>query len=61
MWPLIGGFARLIIAVGGGWLALTLTGSLTAVFVMLGVALAAYGAIVGIAIWSGVWFRKRSG
>src|SRR5271165_791282 len=58
MWPLIGGFARLVIAVGGGWLALAATGSLTAVFVMLGVALAAYGAIVGIAIWSGVWFRS---
>jgi hypothetical protein len=32
----------------------------TLVFAMLGVALATYGAIVGIAIWSGVWFRKRS-
>lgn len=58
MWPLLGGFARLVIAVGGGWLALTLTGSLTAVFVMLGTALAAYGAIVGIAVRSGVWFGK---
>ncbi len=58
MWPLLGGFARLIIAVGGGWLALALTGSLPFVFVMLGAALAAYGAIVGIAVHSGVWFRK---
>jgi Na+-driven multidrug efflux pump len=58
MWPLLGGFARLVIAVGGGWLALVLTGSLPFVFVMLGVALAAYGAIVGIAVHSGVWFRK---
>src|SRR5271166_3466774 len=58
MWPLTGGFARLIIAVGGGWLALALTGSLTAVFVMLGVALAAYGTILGIAVRSGVWFGK---
>lgn len=58
MWPLLGGFARLVIAVGGGWLALALTGSLPFVFVMLGAALAAYGAIVGIAVHSGVWFRK---
>jgi len=58
MWPLLGGFARLVIAVGGGWLALALTGSLPLVFVMLGAALAAYGAIVGIAVRSGVWFRK---
>ena len=58
MWPLLGGFARLVIAVGGGWLALAMTGSLPFVFVMLGVALAAYGAIVGIAVHSGVWFTK---
>jgi hypothetical protein len=25
---------------------------------MLGAALAVYGAIVGVAIWSGVWFRN---
>jgi putative MATE family efflux protein len=57
LWPLMGGFVRLVIAVGGGWLVLTATGSLTLVFAMLGAALATYGAIVGIAIWSGVWFR----
>ncbi len=45
---------------GRRWLALKATGSLTLVFVMLGAALAIYGAIVGIAIWSGVWFRKSS-
>jgi putative MATE family efflux protein len=59
LWPLLGGFARLVIAVGGGWLALALTGSLPFVFVMLGVALAAYGVIVGIAVRSGVWFRTE--
>ena len=57
LWPLFAGFARLVIAVGGGWLALKATGSLTLVFGMLGAALATYGAMVGIAIWSGVWFR----
>src|SRR5271155_2327802 len=58
MWPLFAGFARLVIAVGGGWLVLTATGSVTLVFAMLGAALAIYGAIVGVAIWSGVWFRN---
>ena len=58
MWPLFAGFARLVIAVGGGWLVLRATGSVTLVFAMLGAALAAYGAIVGVAIWSGVWFRN---
>ena len=58
MWPLLGGFVRLVVALGGGWLALKATGSVTFVFAILGAALAIYGAIVGIAIWSGVWFRK---
>ena len=58
LWPLLAGLLRLVIAVVGGGLALKATGSLTLVFVMLGAALAIYGAIVGIAIWSGVWFRK---
>jgi putative MATE family efflux protein len=60
LWPLLAGFARLVIAVGGGWLALTMTGSLSLAFVMLGVALAAYGVIVGIAVRSGVWFRTSA-
>jgi Na+-driven multidrug efflux pump len=58
LWPLLAGFARLIIAVGGGWLMLTLIGSLSLVFVMLSVALAVYGLIIGTAILSGVWFRN---
>jgi putative MATE family efflux protein len=58
MWPLIGGVVRLVVAGGGGALALRLTGSLTAVFAMLGVALAIYGLVVAIAIASGAWFRK---
>ena len=58
LWPLFAGFARLVIAIGGGWLVLTATGSVSLIFAMLGLALAVYGVIVGIAIWSGVWFRN---
>ena len=58
LWPLLAGFARLVIAVGGGWVVLTLTGSLSLVFVMLSIALTVYGVIVGTAILSGVWFRN---
>ncbi len=57
LWPLLGGFARLAIAVGGGWIAYRLTGSLTAIFAMLAAGLAAYGIIVALAVKSGVWFR----
>ncbi len=56
-WPLLAGFIRLVIAVGGGWAVLTVTGSLTWTFATLGVALVAYGATLVSAITSGVWFR----
>ena len=58
-WPLIGGMVRLLVAVGGGWLVLTLTGSLGWAFAALALALLAYGAIVAGAVASGVWFRRR--
>lgn len=58
MWPLVGGIVRLVVAAGGGALALMLTGSLTAVFAMLGLALVIYGLVVASAVASGVWFRK---
>ena len=32
LWPLLAGLLRMVLAVGGGWLALRLTGSLTWVF-----------------------------
>jgi putative MATE family efflux protein len=62
-WPLIAGMLRLVLAVGGGYLALKLTGSLTALFALLGLALAAYGGVVAMAVGSGAWFgapRLRS-
>jgi Na+-driven multidrug efflux pump len=61
IWPLLGGTARLLIAVGGGYLALAATGSLASVFVMLAAALLAYGLIVATAVKSGVWFRGGAG
>jgi putative MATE family efflux protein len=56
LWPLLGGFVRLVVAVGGGALALHLTGSLHAVFAALAIGLVAYGLIVVVAIGRGVWF-----
>lgn len=57
-WPLLGGLVRLVVAVGGGWLVLSLTGSLAWTFAALALALVAYGVIVAGAIASGVWFRR---
>jgi putative MATE family efflux protein len=56
-WPLAGGMLRLLVAVGGGWLALHLTGSLLALFGALALGLVAYGVTVATAIARGVWFR----
>jgi len=58
-WPLLGGLFRMVIAVAGGWLVLTLTGSLAWAFAALALALVVYGATVGAAIASGIWFRAR--
>jgi putative MATE family efflux protein len=57
--PLIAGVSRLVIAVGGGWLALSFTGSLTLVFVALGVGLAVLGLLIAGAVRAGVWFNSH--
>lgn len=58
-WPLISGLLRLVISIGGGWLALRLTGSVTWLFVALTVGLAVYATTMLTAVASGVWFRPR--
>src|SRR5207237_2945109 len=55
-WPLLGGLLRVVIAIGGGWLALHLTGSLGWVFAALSMALVIYGVTLTTAIASGAWF-----
>jgi putative MATE family efflux protein len=57
LWPFLANMVRLIIAAGGGYLALRWTGDLTAVFIALAVALAAFGLINAAAVASGVWFK----
>jgi len=59
LWPLLGNMARLIIAAGGGWLALRWTGNLTEVFIALSVALATFGLINAAAVASGAWFTRE--
>lgn len=56
-WPLVGGFLRVVIALGGGWLILTLTGSLYWLFVALTIALVIYGLTIFTAVRLGLWFR----
>ena len=54
-WPFIANFTRLVIAGGGGWLALRLTGDMSYVFVALGAAQAAFGLINAAAVAGGAW------
>ena len=58
-WPLLAGLVRMVIAVAGGWAALTATGSLTWVFGILALALVIYGTMLASAVASGVWFPSR--
>jgi putative MATE family efflux protein len=56
-WPLCAGFLRMLVAIGGGWLALRLTGSLYWLFAALALGLFLHGAVLLAAIASGAWFR----
>ena len=55
-WPLLANLTRLLIAAGGGWLALRWSGDVSYVFVALSAALAAFGLMNAWAVASGAWF-----
>jgi putative MATE family efflux protein len=55
-WPLMANMTRLVIAAGGGWLALKWSGDPTHVFVALSAALAASGLMNAGAVAGGAWF-----
>jgi putative MATE family efflux protein len=52
-WAVLANFTRLAIAVGGGWLALRLTGDLSFVFGALSIGLVAFGLINAMALATG--------
>src|SRR5436309_1137656 len=56
LWPLVANMTRLLIAAGGGWLALRWIGDVSYVFVALSAALAAYGLLNAGAVAGGAWF-----
>jgi putative MATE family efflux protein len=61
LWPLVGNMARLVIAAGGGLLAVYLGGGPSGVFAALAVALVAFGGINAAAVAGGAWFRGKRG
>lgn len=58
-WPLLAGFSRMVIAVGGGWLLLRATGHIAYVFAALGLGLAVLGLMIAVAVRRGAWFKGR--
>jgi putative MATE family efflux protein len=60
LWPLLAGFLRMLIAVGGGYLVLRITGSPAWLFAALAAGMLLYGIIVTAAVASGSWFRRPS-
>lgn len=57
-WPVLGNAVRLVVAAGGGWLALHLGGGLAGVFLAQAAALVAYGLFNASAIAGGAWFGR---
>ena len=47
----------MLVAIGGGWLALRLTGSLQWLFVALAIGLFVHASVLLAAVASGAWFR----
>jgi len=60
LWPMLANFTRLLIAVGGGWLALHLGGGLLELFLVQSAALTAFGLINAAALAGGAWFGPVS-
>ena len=56
-WPLSAGFLRMLVAIGAGWLALHLTGSLQWLFAAVAFGLFLHAGVLLAAIASGAWFR----
>jgi putative MATE family efflux protein len=54
-WPLFAGFMRMAVAIGGGYVALRLSDSLTWLFVPLAAGLVLHGTIVLAAVLAGAW------
>ena len=55
LWPLLANMTRLLIAAGGGWLALRWGGGLSQLFLAQSAALIAFGLIIAAAIATGAW------
>lgn len=60
-WPLFAGFLRMLVALGGGWLALRVTGSLAWLFAAIAAGLVLQGVTVSAAMMAGARGRRSAG
>jgi Na+-driven multidrug efflux pump len=61
LWPLVAGFGRLILAVGGGWLAIHVFGAgLPWLFVAIAIAFLAFGGAQALAVTSTIRGKRPS-
>jgi Na+-driven multidrug efflux pump len=61
LWPLVASFVRVIVAAGGGWLAIHWLGAgLFGIFIATAIAVTLYGIVVGLAVRLGAWGRPAS-
>src|SRR5215472_5728094 len=60
LWPLLANVTRLIIAAGGGWLALRSSGQISELYIAQAAALAIFGLMIAAAVAGGAWFRRLS-
>lgn len=58
-WPLFAGFVRMTVAIGGGYIALRISGSLTWLFVALAAGLLLHGTVVLAAVLAGAWRSNK--
>jgi Na+-driven multidrug efflux pump len=56
-WPLIGGLARMIVALGGGWVVLRVTGSTSLLLLVYASGMLLYGTVIASSVAAGTWFR----
>jgi len=60
-WAMLAAVLRVVIAAGGGWLAVTMLGGSVGLFVVVAAALVIYGLANVVTVASGVWFKVPKG
>ena len=60
-WPAMSATLRVVIAAGGGWLAVRFGGGLGVLFLVVALALVGFGCVNAAAIAGGAWFRQKLG